>query len=64
MPCLLTLIALSTPRLVVALLWLFSNWFSFLMSSNLFNAFTCKSCTKSGWAVSVTSDVILSFIIQ
>ena len=28
MPCLLTLIALSAPRLVVALLWLFSNWFT------------------------------------
>ena len=27
MPCLLLLLALVTPRLVVALLWLFSNWF-------------------------------------
>lgn len=27
MPCLLLLLALVTPRLVVALLWLFSHWF-------------------------------------
>ena len=27
MPCLLTLFALFTPRLVIALVWLFSNWF-------------------------------------
>ncbi len=27
MPCLLALLALITPRLVVFLLWLFSNWF-------------------------------------
>lgn len=27
MPCLLSLMALATPRLVVALLWFFSNWF-------------------------------------
>jgi hypothetical protein len=35
MPCLLTLIALSAPRLVVALLWLFSNWFTGLFSTSL-----------------------------
>ena len=27
MPCLLTLLALSAPRLVVACLWFLSNWF-------------------------------------
>ena len=27
MPCLLVLLALITPRLVVFLLWLFTNWF-------------------------------------
>lgn len=27
MPCLLALLALATPRLVVFLLWLFTNWF-------------------------------------
>lgn len=27
MPCLLTLLALVTPRLVIILLWLFTNWF-------------------------------------
>ena len=27
MPCLLGLLALLTPRLVVVLVWLFSNWF-------------------------------------
>jgi hypothetical protein len=27
MPCLLLLLALVTPRLVVALLWFFSHWF-------------------------------------
>ena len=27
MPCLLTLLALLAPRLVVALLWLFTTWF-------------------------------------
>jgi hypothetical protein len=28
MPCLLTLIALITPRLVIAVLWLFTRWFA------------------------------------
>lgn len=28
MPCLLIIIATLTPRLVIALLWLFSNWFT------------------------------------
>jgi hypothetical protein len=28
MPCLLALLALITPRLVIVLLWLFTNWFS------------------------------------
>jgi hypothetical protein len=27
MPCLLVVLALATPRFVVILLWLFSNWF-------------------------------------
>ncbi|MDQ3699220.1 MAG: hypothetical protein M3373_14540 [Gemmatimonadota bacterium] len=27
MPCLLVLLALAAPRLVVVLLWFFSNWF-------------------------------------
>lgn len=33
MPCLLTLFALITPRLVVLLLWFFSNWFSGMFAS-------------------------------
>jgi hypothetical protein len=28
MPCLLTLVALITPRLVIAVLWLFTGWFA------------------------------------
>jgi hypothetical protein len=32
MPCLLTLIALITPRLVIALLWLFTAWFAVVPS--------------------------------
>jgi hypothetical protein len=28
MPCLLTLIALITPRLVIVVLWLFTGWFA------------------------------------
>ncbi len=28
MPCLFTLIALITPRLVIAVLWLFTRWFA------------------------------------
>ncbi len=27
MPCLLTLLALLTPRIVIVLLWLFTHWF-------------------------------------
>ena len=27
MPCLLALLALATPRLVIAILWLFTHWF-------------------------------------
>ncbi len=35
MPCLFAIIALATPRLVIALLALFSNWFSGLFPSLL-----------------------------
>ena len=28
MPCLMVLLALCIPRVVIALVWLFSNWFS------------------------------------
>jgi hypothetical protein len=28
MPCLLVLLALITPRVVIVLLWLFTNWFT------------------------------------
>jgi hypothetical protein len=35
MPCLLALLALLTPRLVVFLLWLFSNWFAGVFDSAL-----------------------------
>ena len=35
MPCLLTLVALSAPRLVIALLWLFSSWFTGIFSTGL-----------------------------
>jgi hypothetical protein len=33
MPCLLTLIALVTPRVVIVLLWLFSTWFVGIFTS-------------------------------
>jgi hypothetical protein len=32
MPCLLTLVALVTPRLLIAVLWLFTSWFAVLPS--------------------------------
>ena len=32
MPCLLTLVALITPRLLIAVLWLFTSWFAVLPS--------------------------------
>lgn len=35
MPCFLTLLALFTPRLVVALLWFLTNWFSGMFSTIL-----------------------------
>ncbi|HEY2162402.1 MAG TPA: hypothetical protein VGH04_00345, partial [Gemmatimonadaceae bacterium] len=35
MPCLLVLIALFTPRLVIALLWLFTFWFRGLFTTPL-----------------------------
>ncbi|MEO8743287.1 MAG: hypothetical protein ABI365_08865 [Lysobacteraceae bacterium] len=35
MPCLLALFALLTPRIVIALLWLFSNWFHGIFASPL-----------------------------
>ena len=35
MPCLLTLIALAAPRLVIALLWFFTNWFRGIFPSLL-----------------------------
>lgn len=35
MPCLFALLALVTPRLVIALLWLFSDWFAGLFETAL-----------------------------
>lgn len=35
MPCLLVVLTLLTPRLVVALLWLFSRWFEGIFPSAL-----------------------------
>ena len=35
MPCVLVFLALLTPRLVVALLWLFSRWFDGIFASLL-----------------------------
>lgn len=35
MPCLLTLLALFTPRVVVVLLWLLSDWFTGLFDTVL-----------------------------
>jgi hypothetical protein len=35
MPCLLVVLALVTPRFVVILLWLFSNWFRGVFSTSL-----------------------------
>ena len=35
MPCLMTILALFTPRLVVVLLWLLTNWFHGLFDSIL-----------------------------
>ena len=35
MPCLLAILALATPRLLVALLWFFSTWFEGVFTSLL-----------------------------
>lgn len=35
MPCLLSLLALATPRFVVALLWFFTHWFDRMFDSIL-----------------------------
>ena len=35
MPCFMVLLAIATPRLVVALLWLFSHWFEGVFPSVL-----------------------------
>lgn len=35
MPCLLVVIALAAPRLVVALLWFFTSWFTGMFASSL-----------------------------
>lgn len=35
MPCFMVLLAIATPRLVVALLWLFSHWFEGVFPSAL-----------------------------
>lgn len=35
MPCLLTLLALLTPRFVILVLWLFSNWFKGIFTTAL-----------------------------
>jgi hypothetical protein len=35
MPCLLVVLALATPRLVIAVLWFFTNWFRGLFETAL-----------------------------
>lgn len=35
MPCLLIIVATLTPRLVIALLWLFSSWFNGVFETRL-----------------------------
>jgi membrane protease YdiL (CAAX protease family) len=35
MPCLLVIFALATPRLVIAVLWFFTNWFNGLFDTAL-----------------------------
>lgn len=35
MPCLFAVIALLFPRVLIVVLWLFTNWFSGVFSSNL-----------------------------
>ena len=35
MPCLFAVLALLTPRIVIALLWLFSNWFHGIFTTAL-----------------------------
>jgi hypothetical protein len=35
MPCLLVVLALATPRLVIAILWFFTNWFRGLFDAAL-----------------------------
>ena len=35
MPCLFAILALLTPRIVIALLWFFSNWFHGVFASPL-----------------------------
>ena len=35
MPCILTVLALVTPRLVMALLWIFTRWFDGMFTSVL-----------------------------
>ena len=35
MPCLFTIFALATPRLVIVALWLFSNWFKGIFGAAL-----------------------------
>ena len=35
MPCLLVVLALATPRLVIAILWFFTNWFRGLFDTAL-----------------------------
>jgi hypothetical protein len=35
MPCLFVLLALATPRFVVFLLWMFSNWFQGIFTTSL-----------------------------
>lgn len=35
MPCLLTFIAISFPRILIAVLWIFTEWFSGVFTSTL-----------------------------
>jgi hypothetical protein len=35
MPCLLTILALATPRLTIVVLWIFTHWFTGMFRSTL-----------------------------
>ena len=70
MPCILAVLALATPRLVVALLYLFSHWFEGLFTSALWPVLgffflpTTQHWFAGQWTVGPNIGLVLALMVD